>query len=189
MLQDKKWSLELISQKGRETGKVPVSNEWLYHWIWECKHGNRKGELKFKKLYPHLNLGRRPGKRGNRKDTRGIIPDIMPISKRPKNLGEKMRLSYIAVDLIIGLNHMSALSVKTERVSLLCRLKKLDGKNAAVFKNPRIKYFKKIPYPIQGLTFDICITFIDYQQAGKALLAGQKYAFSRHNTNQNKRPV
>ena len=58
MLQEKKWSPELISQKGTETGKCPVSHEWLYHWIWDCKHGNKQREKRYKKLYTHLKHGR-----------------------------------------------------------------------------------------------------------------------------------
>jgi IS30 family transposase len=34
-----KWSPELISVRGKETGLCPVSQECLYQWIWACKHG------------------------------------------------------------------------------------------------------------------------------------------------------
>ena len=37
-----KWSPEFISAKGNQTGKCPLSYEWIYQWIWACKHGNKK---------------------------------------------------------------------------------------------------------------------------------------------------
>ena len=47
-----KWSPELISVIGNRTGKCPISHEWLYQWIWQCKHGsvnmaikNRRGDI------------------------------------------------------------------------------------------------------------------------------------------------
>jgi len=32
------WIPELISVRGNETGLCPVSHEFLYQWIWACKH-------------------------------------------------------------------------------------------------------------------------------------------------------
>ena len=40
-LQVEKWSPELISVRGKETGLCPVSHESLYQSIWACKHGNK----------------------------------------------------------------------------------------------------------------------------------------------------
>ena len=187
MLQEKKWSPELISQKGTETGKCPVSHEWLYHWIWDCKHGNRQREKRFKKLYTHLKHGRRRRKRGNRKDTRGIIPGRTPISKRPKIVNRRTRLGDIEVDLMIGKDHKSALLVMTDRTTLHTRLKKLAGKHATQVKKAMIKTLKKVPYPIKTLTFDNDMAFSQHLQVGKAL--GAETFFTRPYTSQDKGTV
>ncbi|WP_026752769.1 helix-turn-helix domain-containing protein [Sediminibacterium sp. C3] len=60
-----KWSPELISVKGNQTGKCPLSIEWLYHWIWQCKHGNKRADKPYKRIYLHLKHGKRRRKRGN----------------------------------------------------------------------------------------------------------------------------
>jgi IS30 family transposase len=48
-LQVDKWSPELISVRGKETGLCPVSHECLYQWIWACKHGNKRANQPFKR--------------------------------------------------------------------------------------------------------------------------------------------
>ncbi len=187
MLQEKKWSPELISQKGTETGNCPVSHEWLYHWIWDCKHSNKQREKRFKKLYTHLKHGRRRRKHGNRKDTRGIIPDRTPISKRPKIVNRRTRLGDIEVDLMIGKDHKSALLVMTDRTTLQTRLKKLAGKHATQVKKAMIQTLKKVPYPIKTLTFDNDMAFSQHLQVGKAL--GAETFFTRPYTSQDKGTV
>jgi transposase, IS30 family len=78
-LSNEKWSPEIISVVGRQTGKCPVSAEWLYQWIWQSKHGNKRDEKRYKKIYQHLKNGKRRRKRGARKDDRGIIHHRVPI--------------------------------------------------------------------------------------------------------------
>ncbi len=73
-LKEDKWSPELISHQGKKTGECPISHEWIYQWIWDCKHSNGKQNKEFKQLYSYLKHGKRRRKRGNRKDRRGIIP-------------------------------------------------------------------------------------------------------------------
>src|SRR5829696_5565737 len=72
-LQVDKWSPEFISAIGSSTGMCPISHESIYQWIWDCKHSNRRENKIFKNLYKYLKHGKRRRKRGNRRDTRGII--------------------------------------------------------------------------------------------------------------------
>jgi len=187
MLQDKKWSPEIISKKGIETGKCPVSHECLYQWIWDSKHGNRQREKGFKRLYLHLKHGRRRRKRGNRKETRGIIPGRTPISERPKIVDRRTRLGDIEVDLMIGKDHKSALLVMTDRTTLQTRLRKLSGKHAKEVKRAMIQSLKKVPYPIKTLTFDNDMAFSKHLEVGKAL--GAVTYFTRPYTSQDKGTV
>jgi hypothetical protein len=48
-LQFDKWSPELISVRGNETGLCPVSLECLYQWIWAFKHRNKRAHQPFKR--------------------------------------------------------------------------------------------------------------------------------------------
>src|SRR5574343_2012589 len=65
-----KWSPELISVKGKEIGNCPISIEWLYQWIWQSKHGNKRTDKRYKRIYQLLKHGKRRRKRGARKDSR-----------------------------------------------------------------------------------------------------------------------
>jgi len=187
MLQDKKWSPELISKRGTETGECPVSHECLYQWIWESKHGNRQRGKRFKRLYVHLKHGHRRRKRGNRRETRGIIPGRTSITQRPKIVNRRSRLGDIEVDLMIGKDHKSALLVMTDRTTLQTRLKKLAGKQAMDVKRAMIQTLKKAPYPIKTLTFDNDMAFSKHLEIGRAL--GAATYFTRPYTSQDKGTV
>jgi IS30 family transposase len=101
-LSNEKWSPEIISVVGHQTGKCPVSAELLYQWIWQSKHGNKRAEKRFKKVYQHLKHGKRRRKRGARKDDRGIIHHRVPIDKRPKIVQKRIRPGDIEVDFMMG---------------------------------------------------------------------------------------
>ena len=61
-----------------------------------------------KELYKHLKHGKRRRKRGNYKDTRGLIPNRVSIINRPKIVERRKRFGDMEVDLIMGKNHKSA---------------------------------------------------------------------------------
>jgi len=148
-----KWSPELISVKGKESGECPISHEWLYHWIWESKHGNKKADRAYKKLYKYLKHGKRRRKRGNCKDRRGVIPNRVPIE----------------ADLMMGKNHKGALLVMTDRASLHTRIKKLNGKTSDEVSAAIIKKLSNSRYDLHTLTFDNDKAFTDHQEIGKEL--------------------
>ena len=92
-LQVDKWSLELISVRGNETGLCPVSHECLYQWIWACKHGNKRANQPIKRdfLYQDLCHGLRRRKRGIRCDSRGVITGRASIENRPAIVQSRKR--------------------------------------------------------------------------------------------------
>ena len=129
-LSEKKWSPELISVEGKKTGKCPLSIEWLYHWIWQSKHGNKAADKSYKRIYLHLKHARRRRKRSNRKDNRGIIHNRVPIEKRPKIVEKRIRPGDIEVDFMMGKNHKGALLVMTDRATLHTSLHKLRNRRS-----------------------------------------------------------
>lgn len=135
-----KFSPELISAQWRKDGKLSVSHETIYKWIWQCKLGNRKEDVENKRLYLHLKHGRRRRKRGNYKDNRGLIAHRVSIENRPKIVNKRKRLGDMEVDLIIGKNHQSGLLVTIDRVTLITTIDKIKSKtykNAVDEKNVR----------------------------------------------------
>ncbi len=182
-----KWSPELISVKGKESGECPISHEWLYQWIWQSKHGNKRKDRSYKKLYMYLKHGRRRRKRGNSKDGRGVIENRVPIEKRPKIVTKRKRLGDIEVDLMMGKNHKGALLVMTDRASLDTRIKKLKGKTSKEVAAAIIKKLSNSSYDLHTLTFDNDKAFTDHLEIGKEL--NVDIYFTRPYTSQDKGTV
>ena len=182
-----KWSPELISVKGKESGKCPISHEWLYHWIWESKHGNKKTDRAYKNLYKYLKHAKRRRKRGNCKDRRGVIANRVPIEARPKIVSKRKRLGDIEVDLMMGKNHKGALLVMTDRASLHTRIEKLKGKTSDEVSAAIIKKLSNSSYDLHTLTFDNDKAFTEHQEIGKKLNVDTY--FTRPYTSQDKGTV
>ncbi|MFM8978036.1 MAG: hypothetical protein ACKOJE_08310 [Bacteroidota bacterium] len=106
-LQVDKWSPELISVRGKETGLCSVCHECLGQWIWACKHGKKRAHRPFKRLYQELRHGHRGRKRGLRRDSRGVITGRVSIEIRPASVQSRKRVGDIEVDLMMGKNAVS----------------------------------------------------------------------------------
>jgi IS30 family transposase len=137
-----KWSPEIISVEGHKSGKCPMSIESLYQWIWQCKHGNKEADRPYKKIYTHLKHGRRRRKRGNRKDSRGVIHNRVSIEKRLKIVEKRSRRGILR-DFMLGKNHKGALLVMTDRATLHTSLHKLEHRQSNEVGKAIIKKLKK----------------------------------------------
>ncbi|GAC1389069.1 MAG: IS30 family transposase [Ginsengibacter sp.] len=182
-----RWSPEIISVMGNKSGNCPVSHETIYKWIWHCKHVNKKHTKGYKNLYQYLRHGKRRRKRGNRKDSRGIILNRVSIEKRPAIVKKRKRLGDIEVDLMMGKDHKGALLVTTDRASLFTRLTKLEGKTSKEVFKALIKRLAKIKYPLHTLTFDNDKAFSEHTAVGEKLKVDT--FFTRPYTSQDKGTV
>lgn len=179
----KKYSPELVAAQWVKDGTKGVSIECIYQFIWDCKHTNKKENRIFKTLYKYLKHGKRRRKRGNYKDTRGLIKNRVSIEKRPKIVEKRKRFGDIEVDLIMGKDHQSALLVIVDRATLKTTINKVKGKNAAVITKTIIKRMKKFP-PLKTITFDNDQAFSQHEIIAKVLRV--KTYFTRPYTSQDK---
>ena len=186
-LKEDRWSPELISHQGKKTGECPLSHEWIYQWIWECKHTNRKENQEYKQLYNYLKHGKRRRKRGNRKDRRGIIPNRVSIEERPQIIDKRKRLGDVEVDLMMGKNHKSSLLVMTDRASLFTRIKKMNSKNADQMGEAIVEELSKDKHKLETLTFDNDMAFAKHESIAKSLKVDTY--FTRPYTSQDKGTV
>jgi IS30 family transposase len=141
LLKNFQYSPEQIVGHCRKMNIPMVSHESLYQWIWNDK--KNKGEL-------HLELrrqGRKYRKRGNAKDTRGLIKNRVDISLRPSIVDEKTRFGDLEFDTIIGKNHKGALLTMNDRATGLVFISKLTGKEA----NPLTERAIEILMPYKDL--------------------------------------
>jgi IS30 family transposase len=151
-LATKRYSPECIAAQWVKDEIKGVSYETIYKFIWECKHTEKRKNKQFKNLYRFLSHRRRRRKRGNYKDSRGLIPNRVSISERPKIVEERKRFGDLEVDLIMGKAHKSALLVTVDRATLKTTIDKLVGKNPKVIASIIIERFSRLP--IKTITFD-----------------------------------
>ena len=132
------YSPEQIAGYCKKEGIESVSHERIYQYVWkDKKHG---GEL-----YKHLRRhGRRYRKRGNKKDTRGIIKDRVDIDQRPQIVEKKERFGDLEIDTIIGKNHKGAIVTINDRASGYLWMKKVDNRTAEQVAEAVISLLKPI---------------------------------------------
>ncbi len=142
------YSPEQIRGRAKIEGKECVSHERIYQYIWEDKKYN--GEL-----YTHLRRhGRRYRKRGNKKDSRGLIKNRVSIEERPKIVDEKKRFGDFEIDTIIGKNHKGAILTINDRWSSLVWIRKLTGKQAGPLSEKTIETLEPFKALIHTITGD-----------------------------------
>ena len=180
---DRRFSPELVSAQWKREGIDGVSHETIYRFIWECKHTNKEENRDYKYLHKYLKHGRRKRKRGNYKDSRGIIPDREFIENRPKIVEKRKRLGDIEVDLIIGKGHKSALLVTTDRATLKTTMDKLIKRDPGLVAEKLIHRLKHMP-KINTITFDNDRAFSLHKVVANALNASTY--FTRPYTSQDK---
>jgi IS30 family transposase len=164
----RRYSPELVSAQWKKNNIQGVSHECMYRFIWQCKHSNKRINKAFKELHKFLKHGKRRRKRGNYKDTRGLIPGRVSIEYRPAIVQKRERFGDVEVDLIMGKNHKSALLVIVDRATLLTTIDKLAGKNADTITHRIIARMAKLP-PLKTMTFDNDQAFTQHQIIAKVL--------------------
>lgn len=159
----KKYSPEQIVGVAKKQGVAWVSHERIYQHIWKDKR--KKGNL-----YDHLRTkGKRYRKRGAAKDSRGIIPDRVDISQRPKVVDDRERAGDLEIDTIIGKNHQGAILTVNDRASGLLKMKKLEGKSAQQLAMATIELLEDMKPFLNTITADNGREFAAHQSISKAL--------------------
>jgi IS30 family transposase len=164
---DKRYSPELIAAQWVKDEIKGVSYETLYKFIWDCKHSQKRKNKEFSNLYKHLKHRRRHRKRGNYKDSRGLIPNRVPLEKRPKIVDERKRFGDLEVDLIMGKAHKSALLVTVDRATLKTTIDKLKRKDPKIIAGKIIERMKRLP--VKTFTFDNDPAFCMHEMIAKEL--------------------
>lgn len=178
----KRYSPELVAAQWVKDQIKGVSYETIYQFVWECKHSQKRKNKQFKSLYKFLRHRKRRRKRGNYKDSRGLIPNRVSIDQRPKIVEQRKRFGDLEVDLIMGKAHKSALLVTVDRATLKTTIDKLVGKNPKVIASKIIERFRESP--IKTITFDNDPAFSLHETIAKKLNANTY--FTKPYTSQDK---
>jgi len=168
------YSPEQICGRAKIDGENCVSHERIYQHIWTNKR--QGGEL-----YIHLRRrNKRYRKRGNLKDSRGIIKDKVSIDERPKIVEEKNRFGDLEIDTIIGKNKKGAILTINDRWSGKVWIKKLVGKFAKPLSEKTVEILYSIKDLIYTITGDNGKEFADHKTISKQLELSFYFAHVYH---------
>jgi len=160
---EKDFSPEQIAGRAKLEGRECVSTERIYQYVWKDK--KEGGDL-----HTHLrHKGRRYRKRGNAKDSRGIIKDRVDISQRPKIVDRKERLGDLEIDTMIGQNHKGALLTINDRVSNKVMIEKLNGKDAKELAGKVIERLSAYQEKVHTITSDNGKEFAEHKMISSEL--------------------
>lgn len=158
-----KLSPEQITGVSKKDGAACVSPERIYQYVWQDK--KQKGTL-----YTHLRTqGKRYRKRGNCKDSRGIIKDRVPIEQRPAEVAEKQRFGDLEIDTIIGKNHQGAIVTINDRATGMLLMKKVERKEAVLVKQAAVDLLQDWMPHLHTITADNGKEFALHQQISEQL--------------------
>lgn len=140
-----------------------VSHERIYQYVWEDKKSGGS-------LYRHLRRsGRKYRKRGSAKDNRGILRDRTSIDKRPAVVNEKTRFGDLEIDTIVGANHKGAILTINDRLTSVCWIELLKGKNAKELADATVRRLMPIKDRIKTITSDNGTEFAEHKSIAEWL--------------------
>jgi IS30 family transposase len=174
VLLKKDYSPEQIAGVCKNEEKECVSHERIYQYIWQNK--KEGGDL-----YTHLRRkGRRYRKRGNKKDSRGMIKNRISIDKRPEKVEKRERFGDLEVDLIIGKNHNQAILTINDRASGVLKMKKVESKQSEVVTAAILELLCEWKPYLQTITADNGKEFAGHETVAEKLAIDYYFAHPYH---------
>ena len=168
------YSPEQMVGRAKIDNKEMVSIEIIYQYIWQDK---RKGGA----LYKHLRTkGKKYKKRGDLKDSRGVIAGRVDIDKRPAIVEAKNRLGDMEIDLIIGQNHKGALLTINHRSTRCLFMSKIDSKEASIVESKSIELLQDWKFLIKTITSDNGKEFANHREIAARLEIDYYFAKPYH---------
>ena len=160
---EKDYSPEQIEGRAKLHKIDCVSHERIYQFIWQDKKDGGK-------LFKHLRTqGKRYRKRGNSKDTRGLLVNRVDIDQRPLIVEQKERIGDLEIDLIIGKDHKEVLLTINDRASGILNMCKVQTKQAKEIETKTIELLEDWEPFIFTITSDNGKEFANHQQIAQKL--------------------
>jgi IS30 family transposase len=173
-LRNEQLSPEQISGWMRETKEITISHERIYQHIYadKCRGGT---------LYKHLRrTGKKYNKRKGKNAGRGLIPNRIDISERPKIVERKSRVGDWEADTIVGSEHKGAILSLVERKSKYTLLHKLDAATAANTAAAIVAKMRPHKKFVHTITADNGKEFAGHQNVAARLKTGFYFATPYH---------
>lgn len=172
-LQSKRWSPEQISGWLAEQN-ITLSHERIYQMIWQDK---RDGGDLWRNL---RRRGKRYNKRAGKTAGRGLIPNRIDISERPKIVDRKTRIGDWEGDTVVSAGHKGGLLTLVERKTKLTKIALLPRATAAATRKAAVRKLRRVGKRVHTITFDNGKEFAAHQDIASALKAKIFFATPYH---------
>lgn len=158
------WSPQQIARKLKdefpEDTSMRLSHESLYTYLYVLPRGELRKEL-LRCLRQHRKTRR---KRGQGKDRRGKIADMISIEERPPEVADRTVPGHWESDLIMGANNRSALGTLVERTVRYVILVRLKEKTACAARRAFARKIKTLPQQLRlSMTHDQGIEMAEHK--------------------------
>ncbi len=184
-----KWSPEIISGRAKLEGRKFAGHETIYLWIYEMQRSNKRAHRKFKDMWRDLaHLGRQRRKRSKTYKKRGMIPNRVPMEKRPLSANKRSRNGHMEAGLVIGKKHGSGLLVVTDRKMRYTLIGKIRTKSSKYILEKIMGIIRGNSW-IRTMTFDNDLAFSEHGKLPVDTFFTRPYCSQDKGTVENKNKV
>jgi len=156
-----KWSPEQISGYLKRIGRLSISHETIYEYVWANK-------AKGGSLYMHLRCnGKKRRKRYGAYDSRGRLAEKKHISMRPQSVEERKYLGHWEIDTVMGEGSKDCIVTLVERKSGFVQIGKLKNRTKQELNQRTIKLIRNPGTYYDTITADNGTEFHGYKEIEK----------------------
>jgi IS30 family transposase len=163
------WSPEQVAGRLRLEGRLQISHETIYRYIWADKAAGGT-------LYTHLRGARKQRrKRYGRYDSRGRVAGKRPITARPAVVETRTQLGHWEADTVVGLGRPCILSL-VERKTGFVVIGQLRARTTAAVNRRATELIRAQRHRVRTITADNGTEFHDYPAIERA--TGTRFYFA-----------
>jgi IS30 family transposase len=169
------WSPEQVAGRLRLEGRLQISHETIYRYIWADKAAGGT-------LYTHLRGARKQRrKRYGRYDSRGRLAGKRPISARPAAVATRRELGHWEADTVLGASQAGPCVLSlVERKTGYLLLGQLRRRTSAAVNQRAQQLIAAQPHPVRTITVDNGTEFHDYAALERATATRFYFATPHH---------
>ena len=156
-LLEQQWSPEQVAGYLRRHGRLRISHETIYRYIWADKRADGM-------LYTHLRGARKQRrKRYGRYDSRGHLAGKRPITARPAAVTRRARVGHWEIDTMLGASQAGpCVLTLVERKTGYVVIGKLHARTTAHVIPRATQLIRRQPRPVRTVTADNGTEFHGY---------------------------
>jgi IS30 family transposase len=164
------WSPEQVAGLLRKAGKLSISHETIYRYVWEDRA--RGGDL-----CTHLRCARKQRrKRYARYDSRGRLAGKRHISERPGSIERRQVVGHWEIDTVMGVGNDHCVVTLVERATGYVLIGKLRSRNMEELARRTVRLVRKHSGKFRTITADNGTEFHSYKKIEQA--TGVKFYFA-----------